>query len=283
MNNPRRIQFTNGNLTLYVYGDTGLNASAQPYKYNGKELDRMHGLDWYDYGARQYDAALAQWTKMDPLCETYKGINPYAYCMNNPIKFVDIKGFAPGDFFISMDAAANDFGLTFNDNSIRGNVEYGSTIFIIHNRKGQIGYTYTIPNIGDYSHSTSSIAPWGVRAVANIHIHGECSYWNDDDHKYYDNEFSGARDDEYGTPLSNQQKRLEHSVWDIGEANNNKYPSYLATPNGSLQKYDPKTGKTVVVNNNMPSDVKDPTRKNKVSSSETKKYDLKDEIEWQKK
>ncbi|WP_036879377.1 hypothetical protein [Xylanibacter oryzae] len=54
------------------------------------------------------------------------------------------------------------------------------------------------------------------------------------------------------------------------------------SPNGSLQKYNPETGKTVVVNNNMPSDVKDPTRKNKVSSSETKKYDLKDEIEWQR-
>ena len=31
---------------------------AQPYKYNGKELDRMHGLDWYDYVARHYDAVL---------------------------------------------------------------------------------------------------------------------------------------------------------------------------------------------------------------------------------
>ena len=24
--------------------------SVQPYKYNGKELDRKGGLDWYDYG-----------------------------------------------------------------------------------------------------------------------------------------------------------------------------------------------------------------------------------------
>lgn len=33
-------------------------SSAQPYKYNGKELDRRNGLDWYDYGARMYDAIL---------------------------------------------------------------------------------------------------------------------------------------------------------------------------------------------------------------------------------
>lgn len=29
------------------------NSDHQPYKYNGKELDRHHGLDWYDYGATQ--------------------------------------------------------------------------------------------------------------------------------------------------------------------------------------------------------------------------------------
>ena len=29
------------------------NADFQPYKYNGKELDLMHGLNTYDYGARQ--------------------------------------------------------------------------------------------------------------------------------------------------------------------------------------------------------------------------------------
>ena len=29
------------------------DADVQPYKYNGKELDLMHGLNTYDYGARQ--------------------------------------------------------------------------------------------------------------------------------------------------------------------------------------------------------------------------------------
>ena len=44
---------------------------AQPYKYNGKELDRMHGLDWYDYGTRHYDAVL---TTLDIGGSLYKGI-----------------------------------------------------------------------------------------------------------------------------------------------------------------------------------------------------------------
>ena len=36
--------------------------NVQPYKYNGKELDAKKGLNWYDYGARQYDAALGRFT-----------------------------------------------------------------------------------------------------------------------------------------------------------------------------------------------------------------------------
>ena len=45
------------------YADTSAatNADFQPYKYNGKELDKMHGLNTYDYGARQHDPILARW------------------------------------------------------------------------------------------------------------------------------------------------------------------------------------------------------------------------------
>ena len=62
-----------------IYGDAGLNAGFQPYKYNGKELDRMHGLDWYDYRARQYDAAgVPMFTTIDPMAEKYYHLSPYA-------------------------------------------------------------------------------------------------------------------------------------------------------------------------------------------------------------
>ena len=64
----------------------------QPYKYNGKELDTMHGLNTYDYGARQYDPILARWDRVDPLCEKYYNVSPYVYCENNPVKFIDLDG-----------------------------------------------------------------------------------------------------------------------------------------------------------------------------------------------
>jgi RHS repeat-associated protein len=71
--------------------------SDQRYKYNGKELDRMLGLDLYDYGARFYDARIARWQTIDPLCEKYYSISPYAYCANNPILFIDPDGKEPSE------------------------------------------------------------------------------------------------------------------------------------------------------------------------------------------
>ena len=50
-------------------GSTGSN--VQPHNYNSKELDQMHGLNTYDYGARQYNPVTARWDRVDPLCEKY--------------------------------------------------------------------------------------------------------------------------------------------------------------------------------------------------------------------
>ncbi len=70
-------------------------ASSQRYKYNGKELDRTHGLDWYDYGARMYDPALARWMVPDPMAEKYYSASPYAYCHDDPINAIDPDGCNP--------------------------------------------------------------------------------------------------------------------------------------------------------------------------------------------
>ena len=61
-------------------------------KYNGQEFDCMHGLDMYDFGARQQDPTVGQFTSMDPMCEKYYNVSPYAYCMGNPIRYVDMHG-----------------------------------------------------------------------------------------------------------------------------------------------------------------------------------------------
>ncbi len=78
--------------TPYCDSPSAQSPDLQPYKYNGKELDRMHGLDTYDYGARQYDPVLCRWGRMDPLSEKYYGVSPYAYCTGNPVNRIDPNG-----------------------------------------------------------------------------------------------------------------------------------------------------------------------------------------------
>jgi len=60
----------------------------------------MHGLDTYDYGARQYNPVTARWDRVDPLSEKYYSISPYAYCMGNPMKYIDPDGKGPWETFI---------------------------------------------------------------------------------------------------------------------------------------------------------------------------------------
>ena len=72
-----------------VFGTTG---NTQPYKYNGKELDTKQGLNWYDYGARHYDAALGRFTTNDRFAEKYYSMSPYQYGANNPVNNIDVNG-----------------------------------------------------------------------------------------------------------------------------------------------------------------------------------------------
>lgn len=251
-----------------IFGDADYQEGLQSYKYNGKELDRMHGLDWYDYGARMYDASIGYWNGVDALSEKYYPFGQYAYCMDRPMRFFDKTGDAPGDFFYSVDAAAIDFGLFYNDNSIRDNKEYASSIFVVRNNKGELGYTYTLPNVGSESGSRVSFPPMGCPIAATIHTHGSAKSINNI--SYRNNELSGStycRNGKY-YPVKNLKVSNQKGT-DIYQANFLQRDSYVATPNGSLLKYDFSAGKISVISEEMPSDMYDESRKNKVSASET--------------
>ena len=77
----------------YPFGGAFASTSnVQPYKYNGKELDSKKGLNWYDYGARHYDAALGRFTTVDSLAEKHYSESLYTYCYSNPINCIEPNG-----------------------------------------------------------------------------------------------------------------------------------------------------------------------------------------------
>ena len=85
-------------MNYYPFG--GMMASStggavQPYRYTGKELVRFQGLDWLDYGARWYDPAILRWNGVDGMAEKYTPVSSYAFCLNNPLSFIDPDGNNP--------------------------------------------------------------------------------------------------------------------------------------------------------------------------------------------
>ena len=91
------------------------------YLYNGKEFQDNLGLDWYDYGARFYDALIGRWHSIDRLSEKFRKWSPYTYVLNNPINKFDPNGEIPisslitGSHFYPTDITPrNRFGMLFH-------------------------------------------------------------------------------------------------------------------------------------------------------------------------
>lgn len=105
LGNVRVVTDRDGNIEqsnhYYPFGATfgeSTNPNLQWFKYNGKELDTMYGLNLYDYSARAHDPLLGRFTTQDPQQEKCYGMNPYGYCVNNPFRFVDYNGLYPIGF-----------------------------------------------------------------------------------------------------------------------------------------------------------------------------------------
>ena len=79
--------------------DSNSQISENRYRYNGKENLEFFGIPYLDYGARLYDPHIGRWLQQDPLAENYQNISPYAFCANNPIKYVDSDGRMIGDYY----------------------------------------------------------------------------------------------------------------------------------------------------------------------------------------
>jgi RHS repeat-associated protein len=91
----------------YAYGlkIAALSSKAQgvlenKFLYNGKELASAEfedgsGLDWYEYGLREYDAQIGRFFRVDPLTDAYPYLTPYQYAGCEPIANTDLDGAEP--------------------------------------------------------------------------------------------------------------------------------------------------------------------------------------------
>ncbi|MCK7553476.1 hypothetical protein MKQ70_00035 [Chitinophaga sedimenti] len=80
-------------LTMAGISTKALGSLGNRYLYNGKELQAKEfstgGLEWYDYGARFYDAQIGRWQTHDPKLQYH---SPYLAMGNNPFNGVDKDG-----------------------------------------------------------------------------------------------------------------------------------------------------------------------------------------------
>lgn len=111
-----------------------------PYRYNGKELDGIAGVDWLYYGARMMEPEWGRFTTPDPMAEKYYDVSPYAYCLDNPMKFLDFDGQEPTEQEAAR-IAAHVYG-DQKDDILIGNWQVSSTDFGIKNKVGLKSQVY---------------------------------------------------------------------------------------------------------------------------------------------
>jgi RHS repeat-associated protein len=73
----------------------GFFPSLGSYNFKHRSLK----MDWYDYGFRFYDPALARFPSLDPLADKFYHLSPYNYASNSPIAMVDLWGLQGAWFF----------------------------------------------------------------------------------------------------------------------------------------------------------------------------------------
>src|SRR5690625_2626431 len=155
-----------------------LNSYNSPFKFNGKEYDAETGN--YYYGARYMNPKWSTFLTPDPALESYPSISPYAYTLNNPVRYVDPTGMyveeAPDDIVIKGKNNSSLIITTSIALEFETNIDFGGnyTLFDISNIA--IGYEMGANATGAAVVGTS----YSGSVISTLFLGGDYSgYWYD--------------------------------------------------------------------------------------------------------
>ena len=181
-----------------------------PLRYRGYYHDDETQL--YYLNARYYDPETGRFINADDNLEG--GLNLFCYCGNNPVNLSDPAGRDPGDKFPSLREALIDAARYINRLSLDNDREYAVSLSTMED-----GFKYSTPVVGIQNKLTKEeYAPLFESAfIMLLHSHGAWS-WENVNNKFSPDDMRFAKN------------------WEMVFA--------LVSPNGAVQIYDSRNGKT---------------------------------------
>ena len=152
---------------------------ANNYMFGGKEFqDEPVGsnrIDYYDFGARNYDPAIGRWMNIDALAENYYSYSSFNYTLNNPIFFIDPDGNSVDtiyeDEFGNTLAETNDGNdatvVISSENSEAFLEEYNSTSIMFRDDAGKNSEWIGAYGEGMVAEEGAKVQFWAVEALGH--------------------------------------------------------------------------------------------------------------------
>ena len=194
------------------------------FGYRGEYTDPESGYIYLRM--RYFDPKTGRFLTEDPIRD---GLNWFAYCDGNPVKYTDPWGLGPWDHFSTRDEAAADFGFYIGQQSIDIEEEFASCIFKGVDENNKEYFFYDKPRNDLKTHEERSIMfmiSWDGTygdPESITHAHGA-----------YDANTNNTKDSfSFAENVLSGNDEMSDAYW----SDKNGIDYYVVTPNGNLKLY----------------------------------------------